>query len=89
MAFLLAITAIAGVVHLSGCTEQQRAKNLGGSTTVTLPAGKKLVCVTWKEANLWYLTRDMRPDEKAETYEFKESSDYGVLQGAVTIKEQK
>ena len=83
-----AVVAMMGLVFLSGCTEQERAKKFGGSASLDLPAGTKLVTVTWKEGgNLWYLTRPMRPEETPETYIFKESSSYGIMEGSVTIKE--
>jgi hypothetical protein len=74
---------------LAGCTEQQRAKRWGGEYTVDLPAGHKLVNVTFKDADLWYLTRPMTEEDKAETYTFKEDSTWGVMEGTVTIKEHK
>lgn len=70
-----------------GCTEQERAKNLGGSTTIELPEGKKLVMVTWKESQLWILTRDMREEDLVETYNFAEKSSWGIFEGNVIIKE--
>lgn len=42
---------------LTGCTDNTRARSFGGNTTIELPAGEKLFDVTWKEANLWYCTR--------------------------------
>ena len=42
----------------------------------------------WKQANLWYLTRDAKAGEVAETLEFKESSNLGLVEGAVIFKEQ-
>lgn len=71
------------------CTEKNRAKNWGGTATIDLPRGQKLVVVTWKEANLWYLVRPMKADEQAETYEFIEDSNFGMLKGKVIIKEHK
>jgi len=85
--FLIGLTAIAGLVGLSGC--QIGAKSFGGSYTVNLPKGEKLVNITWKESALWYLTRPMTEQDKAETYKFKEDSTYGVMEGTVTIKESK
>lgn len=82
---LLIVMTLAAV----GCTENQRAKSFGGTATVNLPAGKKLVNATWKETSLWYLTRPMRADEKAETYEFAENSNFGVIEGKVIFVEQK
>jgi hypothetical protein len=76
-------------VALVGCTSNQRAKDWGGSTSRTLPAGQKLVMVTWKDNNMWILTRPMRPEEKPEIYTFREDSSWGVLQGTLTINEVK
>ena len=77
------------VLLVVSCTQQERARNFGGTATEDLPAGKKLVVVTWKEDHLWYLTRPMRADEQPETYEFKESSSFGILQGTVILKEHR
>jgi len=85
---LFALVCICSLVFITGCTEQERAKDFGGATTVTLPKGQKLVNVTWKqEGNLWYLVRPMRAGEVAETYQFKESSSFGVMEGQVTLTE--
>lgn len=72
---------------LIACTEQERAKSLGGTTKLDLPACEKLVTVTWKESQLWYLTRPFHEDDVAETYSFKEDSSYGLMEGQVIIKE--
>jgi hypothetical protein len=71
-----------------GCTEQERVKNFGGTLERTLTKGEKLVMVTWKDDNLWILTRPMRSGETAETYTFLEQSSYGVAQGKVVIHEE-
>jgi hypothetical protein len=76
------------IISLSSCTQNQRAKQYGGTATVKLPQGKKLINVTWKEENLWYLTRDRKEGEKAEQYSFKEESSLGVIQGTVIFQEQ-
>lgn len=75
------------VMLTSGCTEQQRAKNWGGTATIELPEGKKLVMVTWKNDEIWFLTRDMRAGDLVETYEFSENSSWGFMEGTVIIKE--
>ncbi len=77
------------VLLLFGCTENERAKSFGGDATIDLPNGQKLVTITWKETQLWYLTRPMRSDEAAETYKFHESSNFGILEGTVTVVEHK
>jgi hypothetical protein len=72
----------------TGCTEQERARSFGGATSLDLPQGERLVVVTWKESNLWYLTRPMREGETPETYIFRESSSYGAMEGTITIRER-
>lgn len=76
------------VLSLTGC--QNTTKYWGGSMTIELPKGQKLEEITWKDdSDLWYLTRPMREDEVAETHTFQESSEFGVLEGTVTIIETK
>jgi hypothetical protein len=72
-----------------GCTDQQRARKIGGTAKVELASGRKLVVATWKDSNLWILTRPMRSGELAETYEFSESSSFGVFEGNIFIIERK
>jgi len=73
---------------IRGC-QQYTAKSWGGSTTLALPVNTKLVTITWKDTEIWYLTRPMRSDETAETYTFHEQSTVGILQGKVIITESK
>lgn len=74
---------------LFSCTENARVKNFGGTGDINLPQGQKLVNVTWKENQIWYLTRKMREDETPETYQFQEESSWGVVEGTYNIRETK
>lgn len=78
---------------LASCTDQQMAKDWGGTSTVNLPAGEKLVNVTWKgEADIWYLTRPMNAKDSVETYTFRQEkgSVFNLTgDGVVIIKETK
>jgi hypothetical protein len=76
-------------VMVTSCTENERVKAWGGEGIINLPKGKKLVNVTWKETQIWYLTRDMDSNDVAETYEFHEESSYGVIEGTYKIIESK
>lgn len=76
------------VVLLSGCTENSRAKNWGGTMTIDLPQGKEFVNATWKDSELWYIVKD-KVDDIEETYEMIEDSSFGVMQGKVIFKEHK
>ncbi|MBR5952593.1 MAG: hypothetical protein IKZ85_04905 [Pseudobutyrivibrio sp.] len=72
---------------LTGCTEQAITKEFGGDMTINLEPGQKLEEITWKDDNLWYVTRPMRDDEFAETHIFQESSEFGLIEGTVYIVE--
>lgn len=72
-------------LSISGCNFI--TLRVGGDMTIELPANTKLLNATWKENSLWYLTRPMRNNENAETYEFKEDSNFGVLEGTITFIE--
>lgn len=66
------------------------ARQFGGTVTINLESNRKLVNVSWKkDDSLWILTRKMRRDEEAETYEYKEDSAFGVIEGTVVVIEHK
>lgn len=85
----LKLTALLLAIALTSCTENKRAKSFGGTTEHPLEVNQKLVTVTFKDSNLWFLTSEMRADEVAETYTFKEKSNFGFLEGTVIIQEYK
>lgn len=73
---------------LSGCGTI--ARHWGGTMDVDLPANVKLVNCQWDaHDNLWYITKTMTQQDVQETYEFKEDSNFGVMNGTVIIKEHK
>lgn len=86
---IFVILSLLILLSFSGCTDKTIAREWGGSTTLELPAGEKLIEITWKDANLWYLTRPMRDDESPETYTFREDSEFGIFEGTVTIIESR
>ena len=81
--------AIGVIAMLGSCTQNERVKNWGGEGTINLPKGRKLVNVTWKGDQVWYLTRPMNSSDVAETYQFSEESSYGVMEGTFNIVETK
>ncbi|QNR70375.1 hypothetical protein IAQ67_28890 (plasmid) [Paenibacillus peoriae] len=82
---LVFLLIIVGSLCLSGCNGVTRS--LGGTQTITLEENQKLVNVTWKDKSLWILTRPAKAGEKPETYDFKEESNLGVLEGEVKLVE--
>lgn len=73
---------------LTACTQNQRARQFGGTARIDLPPRKKLVNATFKQDDLWILTRDAKQGEKPERYEFVENSSWGILEGTVIITEK-
>lgn len=84
---ILWITSIL-IISVS-CTENSRVKNFGGEGTINLPKGKKLINITWKEGQIWYLTRQMTSNDTPETYQFHEESSWGAVEGTYNIVESK
>ena len=72
---------------LTGC--KSIAKNYGGTVTIDVPKGQKVIEATWKDSDVWYLTRPMREDEKPETFTYQEDSNFGIMEGKVIFKESK
>lgn len=56
---------------------------------ITLKTNQKLINVSWKDKNMWILTKEMESTDVAETYNFEEYSKYGILDGKLTINEKK
>ena len=84
----LVLVIILSIVMFSGC-QQSLTRNFGGTTTVKLEPGQRLVEVTWKDNNLWYLVEPMEPNYTPKTKEFIESSNGGVFEGKVIFIESK
>lgn len=82
---LLLIAFLAAASFVS-CTSNEMARKYGGETTINLEQGQRLVNVTWKENDLWVLTR--KDTTWPKTYTFSEKSSYGILEGEITIVEK-
>lgn len=87
--FITFVLALVAVVAFSSCTENLRARRYGGTTTIELDPGQKLVEVTWKEASIWYLTEPMEPGYMPKTKVFQEDSRFGVMEGKVIFNERR
>ena len=77
------------VFCLTSC-DQLITRKFGGTTTIKLEPGQKLVECTWKgDGDLWYLVEPMDSDYVPKTKEFIESSMVGVMEGKVIFIETK
>jgi hypothetical protein len=86
---LILLISILTLISFTSCTKNQRARQWGGKMTIELAPDTKLVNATWKESDLWVLTRDMKLLETPETYKFIEKSAFGLLEGEITFIETK
>ena len=70
--------------------EQIITREYGGTTTIKLQPGEKLIEATWKDdGNIWYLTEPMDSNYVPKTKIFKESSVFGQLEGKVIFIESR
>lgn len=76
-------------LSLSSCTENYRARKFGGTTTINVERGKKVMMATWKEDDLFYMTEDMEEDYIPHNKELIESSSWGVIESKVIFKESR
>ena len=76
---------IATLLLLVSCTEQNRARNLGGEVTIKVPVGYKVTSATWKEDNIFYFLEPMEDGYVPKEKKFIESSSYGLFETEVTF----
>ena len=73
---------------LTSC-DQSITRTIGGTTKIELESGERLVEVTWKGDDIWYLVEPMDSNYVPKTKTFKESSRVGILEGKVIFYEKK
>lgn len=56
--FLVFMFTFACIIQFSGCSPLDEARYSGGQATIEIPKGEILVEATWKDAQLWVLTKD-------------------------------
>ncbi len=79
--YKLAIVAIT-LLAFASCTDNQRARNFGGTETIKIEPQEKFINITWKQDNLWVIVQDTITG----TIYAKEKSSFGIMQGKVIIQ---
>lgn len=73
------ILALTIAASLTSCTDNARSRQFGGTETIVLPVNYVLVNCTWKETDLWLLTKDTTTGQLF----FNEKSSWGILEGSI------
>lgn len=84
---LLLIGAVSLLLISASCTKNQRAKAWGGTINYEIPSDKEFVNVTWKNDELWIVTKKRTKTEK-DIYYFSEKSSFGLVEGDVILTEK-
>lgn len=77
---------VLALIGLTGC-DNTLSRSFGGTMNLKLEPNQKLVMITWKDSELWYLTRPMKENEEAEELVFQEKNEIGIMEGTVIITE--
>lgn len=73
------------ITSFTSCTDNQRIKYIGGKMEVSVPANEEFINATWKEDDLWIITRSKTKPNKYYMHEY--SGFYVVCNGTVIISE--
>jgi hypothetical protein len=71
-----------GIIGLSSCTDNARARRWGGTEELKLKTNEVVLNVKWKENQMWICTKDTTTN----VVYFREKSSWGVMEGTVIIK---
>jgi hypothetical protein len=77
-----------GIISLTSC-DNVLVKKYGQTQTFTLEKNQKLVNCSWKDDQLWILTKPMKSTDSVEVYSYQEKSKYGLIEGEFIIQETK
>lgn len=87
--FLTISLVLAATLAIFSCTQNQRARNFGGTMEIKVKPGYKVNMATWKGDNLFYMIEKMDssyvPTEKI----LVEDASFGVLETKVKFIESR
>lgn len=80
------LTIILGLLLITSCTDNSSSRNWGGNSTIIVNnPNEKLMNVAWKGNELWIISVDTISNE----LHMREKSSFGLIEGSITIKNQK
>jgi len=81
------LLSIVAALAFASCTENERAKQFGGTMKVNLPPNTEFVSATWKNDEVWYIHRPRKQGETIDTITMQEDSKFGLVEGKVLFIE--
>lgn len=69
------------LISLFSCTDNQRARNFGGTEHVKMPPNHKFINLSWKQDDLWIVSQDTTTNI---IYCWEKSS-FGIMEGEIVI----
>jgi len=69
------------------CTNNNRARNWGGTERIYLPKNERLIGATWKDDDIWYLTEPMPANYIPQIKKLTEKSSFGAYEGTLLFIE--
>ena len=81
------LLSLIAALAFASCTENQMAKQFGGTMTVDLPPDTEFVTATWKNDELWYIHRPRKQGETIDIITMQEDSNFGLIEGKVQFIE--
>lgn len=73
---------------LVGCNDNLSARQFGGSKTIIVERGYKVVNATWKDNDVWYFVEPYGDGYEPKTKRLIQASQYGVCEGTVVFVEK-
>lgn len=70
------------VLSLLSCTDNMRTRAFGGKSELTMKPNEELINITWKDSDMWVLTKDTVTNIQY----FREYSSFGIFQGEIVIR---
>lgn len=86
---ILLLTGITLMFGNMSCTKQERVRAFGGTETIQVEPGKRVMMATWKESDLFYMVEDMPEDYVPHDKTLIESSSYGIWEAKIVFKESR
>lgn len=70
---------IAILFAVTACTQNQRARNYGGTETIIVAKNEEILNASWKGDQLWVLIKNKETNEIT----LQEKSSWGVVEGKI------